>query len=172
LSNLEELCAPRRNEFRDVIAREVQPAIIDAGIEARNLGEAVVAYCSAFAEVLPIQAQNYPRAFPELDDRRTAFASKAKVWTQALMSAREAVDAEGIGALLALPVTTIKEAVSAIAASHRFMRVLEIDLKSSEERLVANGDPDLLVGEIRDALGDIAGTPPASSSNVALGDSA
>jgi hypothetical protein len=156
----------RRTALLQIIARDVQPALLDVGLDAEDLENSLPAYCSDIAKLLQAQAESFPRTYPEVESRRSSYATKGKQWAQALLAAKRAATSEGGVGLLAAPLGQIDEAASAVKVAHTFVTTLERDLTASESHLIADGNPDDLLASIRQFLGDIVNRDPAVTTAV------
>jgi hypothetical protein len=158
VADLSKLFDARRTALLQLVAREIGPALVDADLNPDELEASITEYCAQVAALLPVQAAAFPKAYPEMDARRAAFGNRANAWAQALATAKRVATADaGVVGLLTVPLATVGEAARAIATSHEFLRSLEAELAASEQRLVADGDPELLLAQIKDALHGIAG---------------
>jgi hypothetical protein len=147
---------PRRTALLQLIARDVRPALMDAGFDPDDLEVSVPAFCAELGTLLQSQAAEFPRNYPDVESRRGAYGTKGRQWAQALAAAKRAAVAEGVVGLLSAPLGTIDEAASAIAAGHTYLGSLDRDLTASETQLIADGDPDALLESIRSALEEIS----------------
>jgi hypothetical protein len=158
----------RRTALLQIAARDVRSALLDAGFDTEDLESSVPAFCSEIAQLAQAQAQAFPRNYPDIESRRSLYATKGKQWAQALLAAKRAATAEGVVGLLAADLGQIEEAASAIRVAQTFVSTLERDLTASESHLVADGNPDELLASIRHSLSNIiqhetAATNPAES---------
>jgi hypothetical protein len=171
VADLSTLFDSRRTAFLQMVARRLRPAMLDARLDPDDLEVSVTEYCRQISELLPVQASAFPRSHPELDGLRTAFAAKGKAWAQSIAAVKRAATADGVVGLLTAPVAGASEATNAIATCHQFLQMLEAELRASEQRLVSDGDVDVLLADLRRALRDIAGGElPVEGSRVPQGD--
>jgi hypothetical protein len=157
IANLASLLDSRRNALLQLIVRDIRPALMDAQLSPDDLEPSITTYCEQVSALLPVQADSFPKAYPEMDARRTAFNAKGKAWAKALAAAERVVTGENVVGLLLVPIEEIREGVNGIITAHDYLRSLETELTASERRLVADGDPDVLLAELTEVVKEIAG---------------
>jgi hypothetical protein len=159
LANLTTALEPRRRAVLHDIAG-VRAALLDAEIPGEDLSAAVAAYCGQVAALLATQAKEFPMAHPGVDVWRPLYSGRGAAWGRTLAETEQAARSEQSAALLTVPMADFRDAVSAMSAASDFIRTLEAEVTLHERTLVADGDPALLLEEIRKALVDLADGAP------------
>jgi uncharacterized protein (DUF2249 family) len=152
MADLPAVLGARHAAIRMSIA-DVQAALIDADIAFDDLASGVETYCIQVADLLPVQADAFPLPDRALDPLRSLYAARGVTWARNISGGHRA---EGVVAQLTMPIGEFQEAVNGIRAAHDFLRRLEAEVTGHEKTLIADGDPAVLLNEIRTKLAEIA----------------
>lgn len=167
LTDLPSTFAPERAEMA-VAVRELRQLLDEAGYAGQPLDEAVKAYFTDLREVEqrlkkdknPVPDEEYDREKQQLYERSAAFG-------RAVVDAQNAVDTEGVEAVLSVDADALGRARAALRLGARYAAKVADTIERATKAATAEGDPLELERRLLSLLAEVAGTVSATPAALA-----